>query len=132
MSSQPGPNDRFPWTVTLADGSKWIAPGSLTFHVEDGGALVARDIDGAKAVKHAVEFNKKCEPCQQHMRAYRKVRAHRTVHALSREARYLKPEGSTPPIDAGIPSASKVSLVFQATTNVCTGERTAPQLEAAG
>ena len=53
MSSQPGPNDRFPWTVTLADGSKWIAPGSLTFHVEDGGALVARDIDGAKAVKHA-------------------------------------------------------------------------------
>ena len=50
MSSQPGPNDRFPWTVTLADGSKWIAPGSLTFHVEDGGALVARDIDGAKAV----------------------------------------------------------------------------------
>ena len=49
MSSQPGANDRFPWTVTLADGSKWIAPGSLTFHVEDGGALVARDIDGAKA-----------------------------------------------------------------------------------
>ena len=52
MSSQPGSNDSFPWTVTLADGSKWIAPGSLTFHVEDGGALVARDIDGAKAVKH--------------------------------------------------------------------------------